>query len=103
MLNQALLRALQIATAVHRACEDVGPGRGQPWLQQIAKAETGNEPSTQGRACYGVDRGLRTIARDAAARAMQRKRQDSIRTLNYANPTDVYSPFENTEAELQRR
>lgn len=45
LLNQALQRALQIATTVHRACEDVGPGRGQPWLQQIAKAETGNEPS----------------------------------------------------------
>jgi hypothetical protein len=52
------------------------------------------------RACYGVDRGLRTIARDAAAPAIQRERRGSIMGLDY---TDVYSPFENTEAELQRR
>lgn len=62
----------------------VAPAR----LQQIAKAETGNEPSIRKvtRACYEVDRGLRTIARDAAAPARQRKRRGSIMGAELREP-----------------
>jgi hypothetical protein len=103
-LKQALLCALQIATTVDRACEDVGPGRRQPWLQQIAKAETGNEPSIR-KAALATESiaGCVRLHAIQPRGTMQPKRRGSIRGPNYANPTNVYSPFENTGAELQRR
>jgi hypothetical protein len=79
------------------------PGEDSPGFSRSQKPkQTMSQVSARPRLLRSR-RGLRTIARDAATRTMQRKRRGSIRALNYANPTDVYSPFGNTEAERQRR